>query len=113
MKKWKTIGVNRGYLMVGNAVEKCVIRSGKHKLFASLKLNQFFIQSFALRIRRDLHWVLHNISTLTIDLSFYFFNLITEGEVKFEIIFDFINTVHNRGVVFDANFGSDFGGTHG
>lgn len=42
-----------------------------------------------------------------------FFDLVAESKINFEVGFNFIDTMHYGSVIFDANFGGDFGGTHG
>ena len=46
---------------------------------------------------------------LAIDFLLDFFNLITEIEIEFEVLFDFFDAMHDGGVIFDANFDGDFG----
>lgn len=103
----------RGDVVVGKWVEKAGKVGGKVKLYTIFMNRKRFAQKFARILRRVLQVVLHWISTiwvilLSINFSFDFFNLIAESEVEFEIFLDFLNTVHNRGVVFDTNFGGDF-----
>ena len=65
----------------------------------------------------DLNVDLHMICTfweifgLAIDFLLNFFNLVTEGEIEFKIGFDFLDTVHDGSMVFNANFIGDFSGT--
>ena len=48
---------------------------------------------------------------LIIDFLLDFGDLVAEDEIKTEILIDFLDTMHDGGVVFDADFGGDFGGT--
>ena len=50
------------------------------------------------------------IRKLAIDFLPDFFDLVAEGEIEFEILLDAADAVHNGGVIFDADFGSDFVG---
>ncbi len=56
-----------------------------------------------------MHWFCTG--RLVIDFTPNFFDLIAKGKIKLEVTFDFINTMHDGTVVFDANFSGDFGGT--
>ena len=68
-------------------------------------------QFFTRKMHEYLHGDLHGFSTLTINTLLDFFDLVTQDEVKFEVFLDFFDAVHNGGVVFNADFGGDFGGT--
>ena len=37
--------------------------------------------------------------------------MVTENKIELEVVFNFFDTMHDGGVVFDADFGGDFGGT--
>ena len=87
-------------------------------------VNKSFAQSFAREMRRIIRGVLHIKAVvlhefctggfdaeLVIDFTPDFFDLVAEGEVKFEVVFDFGDTVHGGTVVLDADLGGDFGGT--
>lgn len=49
---------------------------------------------------------------LSINLRFNFFNLITKRKISFQISGNPLNAIHNRSVVFYANFRSDFWRAH-
>ena len=76
-----------------------------------------FAQKFTRELHGDLHVDFHIISTfwwywiifLTINTLLDFFDLVAESKIEFEVFFDFLNTMHNSGVIFDTYFGSDFG----
>ena len=61
--------------------------------------------------------VLHGISTflvvvrLVIDFLLDFGDLVAEDEVKTEVLVDFLNTMHDGGVIFDTDFGGYLGST--
>ena len=75
-------------------------------------VSNFFTQSFACELHRVFQKFLHEISTqLAIDALLYFSDLVTEDEIEVEVLVDLLNTMHNSGVILDANFGGDFGGT--
>ena len=63
-----------------------------------------------------MHGVLHEISTnsvyieLAIDALLDFFDLVAEGEVEFEVFFDFLDAVHDSGMVLDADLGGYLSG---
>ena len=91
-----------------------------------------FPQSFTMDFRKVFRLVFHKFSTsgenaksrennlrvimvggfLAIDLLLDFVNLIAQGEINPQVVFDFGNTMHDGGVILDANFAGDFGGTH-
>ena len=48
---------------------------------------------------------------LIIDFLLNLGDLVAEDEIKAEILVDFLDTVHDGSMVFDADFGGDFGGT--
>ena len=83
-------------------------------------VNKLFAQSFAMDLRRNLHGVLHTISTfcsiynmLAIDFLLDFFNLVAQSEIEAKVCFDFLNAMHYSGVILNANLSGDFGGTKG
>ena len=47
---------------------------------------------------------------LAIDFLPDFFDLVTEREVEFQVVFDALDAMHDSGVVFYADFGGDFVG---
>ena len=51
-------------------------------------------------------------SWLAIDFLLNLFDLVAKGEVELKVGFDFFNTVHDSGVVFEANFACDFSSAH-
>ena len=74
-----------------------------------------FSQKLAQDLHKVLHGVLHRFSTkmgvlmnLAIDFFLDFFDLVAKGEIKLEIIIDFLDTMHDGGMVFDTDFASDF-----
>ena len=79
-------------------------------------VNKNFTQSFTILIHRVLHRVLHGISTilvmfrLIIDFLLNLGDLVAEDEIETEVLVDFLDTMHDGSMVFDANFGGDFGG---
>ena len=48
---------------------------------------------------------------LIIDFLLNLGDLIAEDKIKTEVLVDFFDAMHDGGVVFDADFGSNFGGT--
>lgn len=76
-----------------------------------------FAQSFTILIHGVLHEVLHGISTLfivvglVIDFLLDFGDLIAEDKIETEVLVDLLDAMHDGGVVLDADFGGDFGGT--
>ena len=81
-----------------------------------MMVNKNFTQSFTILIHRVLHRVLHGISTilvmfrLIIDFLLNLGDLVAEDEIETEVLVDFLDTMHDGSMVFDANFGGDFGG---
>ena len=79
-------------------------------------VNNNFTQSFTILIHRVLHRVLHGISTilvmfrLIIDFLLNLGDLVAEDEVETEVLIDFLDTMHDGSMVFDANFGGNLGG---
>ena len=61
-----------------------------------------------------MHGVLHGISTfwyrLVIDFLLDFGDLVAKDEVETEVLVDFLDAVHDSGVILDADFGGNFGG---
>lgn len=114
MEKWKRLGGDRGGVVVGKIVGRGGKSGGKVE-FCTERINKLFFEQKNTRVlRRDFSRVLHEFCTiLAINLLLDVFYLIAQGEVEFEIGFDFFNTMHNGGVVFDADFGGNFGGAHG
>ena len=94
--------------MCGEGGKKLVEKYGFTHWFINAVV---FAQNFALDLHGNLHEFLHNISTLTIDTLLNFLDLVTEVKVEFEVFFNFLNAMHDCGMVFDANFSGDFGGT--
>ena len=47
---------------------------------------------------------------LVIDFLLNLGDLVAENEIKTEVLVDFLDTMHDGGVIFDADFGGDFGG---
>ena len=47
---------------------------------------------------------------LVIDFLLNFGDLVAKDKVETEVLVDFLDAMHDGGVVFDANFGGDFGG---
>jgi len=92
-------------------LEKAV---NKFVFFTLILVDKFFTQSFALEIHGLLQKVLHWFSTkwinflLAIDFLLDFFNLVAERKIQFKIFLDFFYAMHDGGVIFNANLGSDF-----
>ena len=61
-----------------------------------------------------MHGVLHGISTfwyrLVIDFLLDFGDLVAKDEIETEVLVDFLDAVHDGGVIFDADFGGNFSG---
>ena len=95
----------RGVVVVGKMVENRGKVGGKGILYTGFLALVRFARKFTRVLQVDLHGVLHRLS---IDFLLDFFDLVAEGEVKFEVLFNFFNAVHNGGVVFNADFGGDF-----
>ena len=74
-----------------------------------------FAQSFALNLHVVLQRVLHVISTtwdfgLGIDFLLNLGDLVAEDEIKLEVLVDFLDAMHDGGVIFNTDFGGDLGG---
>ena len=52
-----------------------------------------------------------NLHSLIINFLLNLGDLVAKSKIKLEIIFDFFDTVKDSGVVFDTDFGGDFGST--
>ena len=100
-------------------MENGVKKTGKAGGIKAFCTRNFLVFSFELKNSQLIHVVLlvliHNLSTklakLVIDFFLYFFNLVAQSEVKLEIISNLFDTMHNSGVILNADFTCDFIGT--
>ena len=115
---WITLVCDRGRVVVKNEVQKLEKLGGKVGIFTSFaKLLNIFTKKFAKNTQSfegvfaQLFHIFCDIKQLSIDFFLDFFDLITEGEVEFEVLLNLANTMNYGGVVLYANFGGDFIGT--
>ena len=65
-------------------------------------------------LQGDLHMVstclMMRWESLSIESLLDFGNLVTEDEIEFKVLVDFLDAMHDGGMVFNANFDGNFGG---
>ena len=88
--------------------EKCCEKVYGLHMFLETKC---FTQRFTFLLHGEFHIFIHWFSTLAIDFFLDFFDLVAKDEIKFKAIINLLDAMHYGGVIFDTNFGGDFGGT--